>query len=163
MANKSAFSAEEWDLLRQAPFMTGMVVVAADPSGPIGLMQESAAASGMVLDVIKGAETELMKSIGEDLKASLQIPKLASHSQEAVRAAGLDIIRRASNAVRAKGSLEEGKEFRAWLNSLAQKVAEASKEGGFLGFGGTLVSDAEKQSLNDIAAALSDASLSAGA
>jgi len=37
---------------------------------------------------------------------------------------------------------------------IAAKVAEASTEGGFLGFGGVKVSDAEKATLADIAKAL---------
>jgi hypothetical protein len=44
--------------------------------------------------------------------------------------------------------------FKAWLNGISQKVAAASKEGGFLGIGGVQVSDAEKATLGDIAKAL---------
>ena len=44
--------------------------------------------------------------------------------------------------------------FKAWLRGISQKVAEASKEGGFLGFGGVQVSDAEKATLADINKAL---------
>ena len=44
--------------------------------------------------------------------------------------------------------------FKAWLRGISQKVAEAAVEGGFLGFGGVKVSDAEKATLDDIAKAL---------
>jgi hypothetical protein len=44
--------------------------------------------------------------------------------------------------------------FKAWLRAISQKVAEASAEGGFLGFGGVQVSEAEKATLADIAKAL---------
>jgi hypothetical protein len=44
--------------------------------------------------------------------------------------------------------------FKAWLRAISQKVAEASKEGGVLGFGGVAVSDAEKATLADISKAL---------
>jgi hypothetical protein len=44
--------------------------------------------------------------------------------------------------------------FKGWLNHIAEKVASASTEGGFLGFGGVRVSDAEKASLAEIASAL---------
>jgi hypothetical protein len=37
---------------------------------------------------------------------------------------------------------------------VSQKVAEAATEGGFLGFGGVQVSDAERATLDDIAEAL---------
>ena len=44
--------------------------------------------------------------------------------------------------------------FKTWLAALAERVAAASKEGGFLGFGGVQVSDAEKATLGEISAAL---------
>ena len=49
---------------------------------------------------------------------------------------------------------EDAPAFKAWLNGIALKVAEAASEGGFLGIGGVKVSDAEKATLADIAAAL---------
>jgi hypothetical protein len=44
--------------------------------------------------------------------------------------------------------------FKNWLSEISRGVAEASKEGGFLGFGGVAVSDAEKATLAEIAGAL---------
>jgi len=40
------------------------------------------------------------------------------------------------------------------LQHISQAVAEASTEGGFLGFGGVRVSDAEKATLAEISGAL---------
>lgn len=154
MANKSTFTAEEWDALRAAPFLASLVVVSASPSGPIGLIQESAAAGKMLLEEAKSGKSELMKALAADLVESRSTPKLESHDPDKVRAAGLDACRKAAQLVKAKASAEEAGEFRAWLNAMAKKVAEASKEGGFLGFGGTLVSSEEEAALRDIAAAL---------
>jgi hypothetical protein len=44
----------------------------------------------------------------------------------------------------------EAKAFNGWLAQIAQTVAEAGTEGGFLGFGGVKVSDAEKATLSEI-------------
>ena len=44
--------------------------------------------------------------------------------------------------------------FKLWLQGVAQKAAEAGTEGGFLGFGGVAVSDAEKATLAEISTAL---------
>ena len=44
--------------------------------------------------------------------------------------------------------------YKTWLAGIAKAVAEAAPEGGFLGFGGTQVSDAEKATVGDIATAL---------
>jgi hypothetical protein len=44
--------------------------------------------------------------------------------------------------------------FKAWLRGISQKVAEASREGAFLGFGGVRVSDSEKATLAEISKSL---------
>ncbi|MFO1050194.1 MAG: hypothetical protein U1E52_20125, partial [Geminicoccaceae bacterium] len=44
--------------------------------------------------------------------------------------------------------------FKAWLGQVGQAVADAASEGGFLGFGGVQVSEAEKATLAEIATAL---------
>jgi hypothetical protein len=62
-------------------------------------------------------------------------------------------LRQASAVLDAKAPAD-APAFKAWLNGVAAKVAEASTEGGFLGFGGVKVSDAEKATLADIAKAL---------
>ena len=49
---------------------------------------------------------------------------------------------------------EQAAGFKAWLGEIANKVAEAGTEGGFLGFGGEKVSVAEKAALDKIASVL---------
>jgi hypothetical protein len=49
---------------------------------------------------------------------------------------------------------EQAGAFRAFILDVAQKTAEASREGGFLGFGGEKVSEAERKALDQIAAVL---------
>ena len=40
MATKADFTAEEWSQIQRAPFMAGLAVVAASPSGPFGVVKE---------------------------------------------------------------------------------------------------------------------------
>src|SRR6185369_4350159 len=40
MSTKADFSAEEWKLVLKAPLMAGLAVVAASPSGPLGVLRE---------------------------------------------------------------------------------------------------------------------------
>jgi hypothetical protein len=49
---------------------------------------------------------------------------------------------------------ENAAAVRSWLASISRAVAEASKEGGFLGFGGVQVSELEKATLTQVASAL---------
>ena len=44
--------------------------------------------------------------------------------------------------------------FKNWLRQISQSVAEAATEGGFLGIGGVVVSDAEKATVAEISSAL---------
>ena len=154
MANKSNFTVDEWDLLRKVPFLTGLVVIAASPSGPVGVFQESRAASEMLRTGLDKATTELMQVLAEDLKANLGFQKLQSQDVDEIRASGLAACREVAALLREKATPEEFEEFRTWLSSLARKVAEAAKEGGFLGFGGTPVSEAETSALDQIEVAL---------
>ena len=69
------------------------------------------------------------------------IPELPK-DQEGARAALINSCKQAADVV-AQKSPAEAKEYKRWLVLLAQKTAEAAKEGGFLGIGGTRVSEAE--------------------
>jgi hypothetical protein len=79
------------------------------------------------------------------MKSSLSIPKAPpGASPAAVQGAATEILRRTAELLGKKATPEEATELKQWLATIAQKTAEATKEGGFLGFGGTLVSDEEK-------------------
>jgi len=145
MSTKADFSADEWDLLRSSPMMAGILVVAASPSGPIGMVKESAAAGKMILNVAGTAQTPLLKVLAEDMKTSMSMPKPpAGASPTAIQDAATEILRRTSELLGKKATPEEATEIKQWLANVAQATAEATKEGGFLGFGGTLVSEKER-------------------
>ena len=57
-------------------------------------------------------------------------------------------------AVVATKSPAEADEYKNWLTTLAQKASEASREGGFLGFGGKLVSEEEAAAVKELSNAL---------
>ena len=44
--------------------------------------------------------------------------------------------------------------MKRWLIGIAQRTAQAAKEGGFLGFGGVQVSETETGAIRDVARAL---------
>ena len=148
MSTKADYSADEWDVLRTAPMMAAIMVVTASPHGPVGLLKESAAASKMILEAAQSANTPLLKSLAEDMESSFSIPNVPpGASPEAVQTAATEILRRTSELLGNKAAPEETTELKQWLAQIAQKTAEAAKEGGFLGFGGTLVSDQEKAAI----------------
>ena len=104
---------------------------------------------------------ELVKAAIADFETSegrAAVQEALKHRFEGAKAA--DVVPRALETLRQASAILDAKApadapaFKAWLNAIAAKVAEASKEGGFLGFGGVQVGDAEKATLAEIAAAL---------
>jgi len=135
--------------------MASIIVVAASPSGPIGLVQESTAAGRIILEAATTAQTPLLKTLAEDLSARMSIPKPpAGATAPQIQEAAAEILRRTSDLLAKKATPEEATEYKQWLVKVAQATAEASKEGGFLGVGGTLVSDQEKAALAAVNTAL---------
>jgi hypothetical protein len=156
MSSKLDFNVDEWDLLRSAPVMASILVVAASPSGPVGLVQETSAADKVIKQTPETAQTPLLKSLSEDVMQTMAIPKPPTGATpEKVQEAAAEILRRTSALLSAKATPEEASEIRAWLAKIAQATAEAAKEGGFLGFGGVSISDQEKSALGMVDAALS--------
>jgi hypothetical protein len=128
--------------------MAAVLVMTASPSGPIGLVQESAAVGRMIMEAANTAQTPLLKSLAEDMKSSMSIAKVPPKaSPAAVQEAATEILRRTSELLGTKATPDEATEVRQWLKKVAQATAEAAKEGGFLGFGGTLVSEEEKAAI----------------
>jgi hypothetical protein len=156
MSGKADFSVDEWDLLRSSPVMASLLVAAASPSGLIGLVQESSAASKVIMQTSETAQTPLLKSLSADVMQTMTIPKPPPGTTPGqVQEAATEILRRTSALVSTKATLDEASEVRAWLVKVAQATAEAAREGGFLGFGGASVSDEEKAALGMLNAALS--------
>src|ERR1700722_3961458 len=135
MATKADFTQDEWKLLLQSPLIAGVAISAADPSGIIGMMRESMArARALAQDGVKTAIT-------------------GAKTPAEIVAKALDALKAASAVLDAKGGAD-AMPFKSWLAGVAKSVAEAAPEGGFLGFGGTQVSEAEKATVAQIAGAL---------
>jgi hypothetical protein len=155
MANKTTFTADEWKLLRRAPTMAALVVVAASPSGPVGVLQESMAVAKILADAkTQGSPSELVTALVGDLatpegRQAVQPTELRGKSADQVKSYALDVCRKAAALIDEK-ALAESAAFKRWLQTIAQKVSEAAREGGFLGLGGTQVSEQETTALTDL-------------
>lgn len=143
-----------------APQMAGIAVMVSGASGMIGSIKEAAAAAQSVFAGTTHTN-ELIRLISskEEMKAS----------QERIRAAMGDFgdksptawvgdqsvttVQRATAILRAKAPTELAN-YNAWILSIADKVANAAKEGGFLGFGGVRVSENEQKAIAAIKSAM---------
>jgi hypothetical protein len=162
VANKTSFTPEEWKQLLESPMLASMAVTAAEPSGLWGMLKESIAAGGMLAKAKTDAGTnELVKAVVAEFESAegrgaardgLQA-RLSGSKPAEVRDKAVAGLRQVAALVDAKAPAD-APAFRSWLQSIAQQVAEASKEGGFLGFGGVQVSESEKATLAEISSAL---------
>jgi hypothetical protein len=162
MATKASFTAQEWRQLLQSPMLAGMAVTAADPSGLFGLVKEGLAASRALAEAkTAAASNELIRAVVADFET----PEGRDAARDGLKtrfagAKAADVKPKAITALRDVSTLLDTKApgdaqaFKSWLEDLARRVAEASKEGGVLGFGGVQVSEEEKATLADISAAL---------
>lgn len=152
MSMKDQFTAEEWKQLVAAPPMVGLAVVSASPSGPLGVVKEMFSVGMAMADALKkGSGNTLVDALIDDVKARATKPDRPEgvNTPEAAQRVALAQLASVRAIVDAKAPAEAAG-FKAWLNDIAQRVAEASNEGGFFGFGGERVSAAEKAVLAQI-------------
>src|SRR5271166_1332026 len=162
MAANADFTPDEWKTLLQAPLLVGIAVSAADPSGLVGMLKESMASAWALVQAKADPNADaLVMAVADDFGTS-EGRGLAQDGVKALLAGGqaADIKAKAVAALSALSALLANKApadavpYKTWLAGVAKAVAEAAPEGGFLGFGGTQVSEAEKATLAEISAAL---------
>ena len=162
MATKSDFTPDEWKMILGSPMLAGMAVTLADPSGLFGMLKEGMAsgrallearnapgANGLVKDLVADIETSEGRTLARDAMKS----ELTGKSPDEIKSQIIAVLGQVGAVLDAKAP-QDSAAFKDWLKHVAEQVAEASSEGGFLGFGGVKVSDAEKASIAEIAKAL---------
>jgi len=154
MTAKKDFTAEEWVQLLKAPTAVGLYIMMADPNFVVGTMKEAITISSEIIKREKAQNSELLAAMladfhDKDMAKQARID-FEKKDLEVMRQAARDALRKAVWILDQKATPEESAEIRQWLYELAEKTAEAASEGGFLGFGGTRVSEKEKQALNEL-------------
>ena len=159
MSTKSDYSEEEWTLLLKAPGMAGIAVVAAAPSGPIGVFKELTSMGKWILAAGENTSAgTLPAAIVADIRAIAE-KKLPAPQDEKIPAAELqsrvlDTLRKAATILATKATPTEAEAYKQWILDVTTNIAKAAKEGTVFGFGGTLVSDRERSLVREIADAL---------
>ncbi len=150
MTRKADFNAEEWSTVVDGPLYAGMRVISADRGGTL----RESLAMGRVYQEAREHDRE-SQLLDELVKSPPSI------DADRVREAGGNIVavasqqlREAIGIVEAKSTAAETDAYKRFVMTVAQAVASAHKEGGFLGIGGKQISDAENQALDEISTAL---------
>ena len=154
MTTKKDFTEEEWVQLLKAPTAAGLYIMMADPNFVVGTMKEALALSAGIISREKQQNSELLSAMladfhDKDMAKQARID-FEKKDLEVMRQAARDALQKAVALLEAKATPEESAEIRQWLYELAEKTAAAASEGGFLGFGGTKVSEKEKQALAEL-------------
>lgn len=154
MTSKYQYTADEWDMLLTAPAAVTTFISTADIK-LVGMIKEIRAAAKAIEKIKPEAPAkDLVDSIVTDLQQraeaddSPSLPQVAEGEdpREPARIA-LDQL---GTLLDQKSTSAEAAAFKNWLLAIGQAVAEAAKEGGFLGIGGERVSDAEKDALAEM-------------
>jgi hypothetical protein len=150
MTKRADFNAEEWATVVEGPVYAGMRVLSADRGGTL----RESLAMGRVYQEARGrhGESELLDELAKSPP---------SIDAQRVREAGGDIaavasgrLHEAMRILEGKATPEEVDAYKRFVMTVAQAVAAAHKEGGFLGIGGKQVSDAENKALDEISTTL---------
>lgn len=158
MGVKETFTAEEWRTLLRAPMLVSYAVAGAAPSDEQGYIQEmSAVADAIYEGGQKASPDSLVSAVVAEIVANAEDNERGATEKISVgdvRGRALANSREVADLLQAKASAEDADTYKRWLLAVAQNVAAAAKEGGFLGFGGAQVSKSESATINEIAAAL---------
>ena len=159
MVTRNSFSPEEWMVLRDTPHLVGAATMMAGASG-LGTLKEPFALAKTVLEG-QSSDTPLIRDLSgrpemeaaqSALRTLMQEKQISSPDQ--VRVLALERARAAIALLKTRSTPAETEAFRAWIYHVAENVAKAAKDGGFLGFGGTEVSAGELSFLADLKAAM---------
>ena len=145
MTEKAAFNAEEWSRLVDAPALVALRVIAADRGGTI---RESLSLGRAYAEARRDGPMlfqEIVSSAPQVDPSGLKDPGALPQRAESA-------VREALALLEQKATPEEVEAYRDFLLKVAETVARAHKEGGFLGIGGKEVSESEQAALDEITA-----------
>jgi hypothetical protein len=145
MTRKAEFTAEEWETVLQGPPTAGMIVITAQRGGTF--RETLSIAKAYVEARQHHGESELLDEI---VSARPELEHTRYHSAEELKEHGLQHLRDAVGLLERKATPEELDAYKSFVLSLADKVANAHREGG----SAEAVSEAERAAIGEIAAAL---------
>lgn len=145
MTGKADFTQEEWELILEGPPSAGMIVITAQRGGTF--RESIAMAKAYVEARRQHGESELLDEI---VAAKPEGDHTRYHSAEELKQHGLQHLRGAIALLERKPTAEEVENYKRFVLTLADKVANAHREHG------VSVSDAERAAIEEISASLAE-------
>jgi hypothetical protein len=143
MTGKADFTEDEWKLVLEAPPSAGLIVVTAQKGGTF--RETIAMAKAYAEARQQHGDSELLDEIAA---AKPERDHTHYRSADELKQAGLQHLRDAVALLERKASEQEVDDYRRFIITLADKVANAHREGG------ESVSDSERQAIGEISSAL---------
>lgn len=164
MSTLSDYTQDQVEKLMAAPMLISMYIMGSSLSGPVGLVKEMMAGVETAMQAAKdSAPDSILSSLFSEENMKEQQNKMQQETSESTEGAQnmdqaktkmLGQVKEAVGIIMEKGTPAEIAAYKKLMVSVAENVAHAAKEGGFMGIGGTLVNDAEKTAISDIQAAV---------
>jgi hypothetical protein len=143
MTGKADFTESEWQTVLEGPPTAGLIVVTAQRGGTF---RETLAIAKEYVEARKHhGESALLDEI---VSAKPEIDRTRYHSAEELKEHGLQHLRNAVQLLEGKATPEEIEDYKRFVLNVADKVANAHREGG------QNVSDSERAAIEAIAASL---------
>jgi 2-succinyl-5-enolpyruvyl-6-hydroxy-3-cyclohexene-1-carboxylate synthase len=147
MTGKADFTQQEWELVLEGPPSAAIIVVTAQRGGTI---RETLAIAKAYVEARKlHGQSELLDEI---VAAKPEVDHARYHSREELEQHVLQHLRAAITLLERKAEPDEVKAYRRFVLALADKVANAHRDGG------PAVSEAERAAIDEISASLSNPS-----
>jgi hypothetical protein len=143
MTGKADFTEQEWKSVLEAPPSAGLIVLTAQRGG--SFRETLAIAKSYAEARQQHGQSELLDEIAS---AKPAMDHTRYHSPDELRQQGLQHLRDAVALLELKATPQEVDDFRHFVVTLAQNVANAHREGD------VAVSDAERAAVEEITAAL---------
>jgi hypothetical protein len=157
MTARAEYTDDEWQLLYLAPWVVGVAVALAEKGGVLRELMTIASLSATVRE--RYPDDELMGA----LWATRQDPAIPAQAVPAVETKeiegalldrALETCHKVVALLGERASTAEAQDFRLLLGEVAIAVANTTHSGGVLGFGGVLVTPAERAVVDAIRSAL---------
>lgn len=143
MTKSADFAPEEWNVVREGPTSAGLIVSTAERGGTF---REIFAMAKVYAEArSEHGDSELLDEL---VSAKPDVDRTKSHSPAELKEHGLQRIREAVALVEAKGTTQELGEYRDFVVSLCERVADPKSKGA------QEVSDAESAAIAEIKQAL---------
>lgn len=144
VAGEADFRPDEWQAIQRAVTVAGVLVAYAEGGGD-DIRDEVFA----ITQLLSAARQDVNQLVREAVRVRFQPGIVPGMRYADYEAPALEAIHAAVAAIQAR-SPEDVAPFQAFLLSLAEAAANAHKEGGFAGIGGTRVSAAEAAAIDRV-------------